>query len=122
MSIAGPLKLNVQVLSGGDPAIGPGKAMVMEAIDSNGSISAAGRALGMSYRRIWLLVDALNRSWVQPVVATRVGGGSGSGATLTPFGRSLLTAYRAVEADMVAAAQGPKLEWIVGALRGDALP
>ena len=122
MSIAGPLKLNVQVLSGGDPAIGPGKAMVMEAIASNGSISAAGRALGMSYRRIWLLVDALNRSWVQPVVATRVGGGSRSGATLTPFGRSLLTAYRAVEADMVAAAQGPKLEWIVGALRSDDLP
>ncbi len=122
MSITGPLKLNVQVLSKGNPAIGPGKAMVMEAIDINGSISAAGRALGMSYRRIWLLVDSLNHSWVEPVIVTRIGGGSRRGAELTTFGRQLLAAYLTVEADMIAAAQGPKLEWMVGALRGDALP
>jgi molybdate transport system regulatory protein len=117
MSIIGPLKLNVQLLRDGEPAIGPGKAMVLEAIAREGSISAAGRALGMSYRRIWLLVDSLNKSWIEPVVATHSGGGAASGAALTPFGRTLLATYLAVEAEMVAAAQGPKLDWLVASLR-----
>lgn len=117
MSITGPLKLNVQLLRGGEPAIGAGKAMVLQAVDREGSISAAGRALGMSYRRIWLLVDSLNKSWIEPVVATRVGGGTASGAELTPFGRTLLATYVALEADMVAAAQGSKLDWLIASLR-----
>lgn len=117
MSIIGPLKLNVQILGADGPAISPGKAMVLEAVDQNGSISAAGRALGMSYRRIWLLVDALNSSWVEPVVVTRIGGGSRTSAELTHFGHLLLTNYRAVEAEMLAAARGPKLDWLVSSLR-----
>ena len=115
--ICGPLKLNVQLLRDGDPAIGPGKALVLDAIDRTGSISAAGRDLGMSYRRIWLLVDSLNRSWIEPVVATHVGGGAASGARLTAFGRTLLETYRQVEAGMIAAAQGDKLDWLVASLR-----
>ena len=106
MAIAGSLKLNVQLLREGAPAIGPGKALVLEAIDRAGSISAAGRDLGMSYRRIWLLVDALNGDWAEPVVETRIGGGTKSGASLTAFGREVLVTYRAVEAEMIAAAQG----------------
>ncbi len=117
MAIVGPLKLNVQLLRGGDPAIGPGNALVLDAIDRAGSISAAGRHLGMSYRRIWLLVDSLNASWIEPVVATRAGGGADSGARLTPFGRELLHSYRAVEAGMIAAAQGDRLDWLVASLR-----
>lgn len=117
MAIAGPLKLNVQLLRGGEPAIGPGKAMVLEAIDRTGSISAAGRDLGMSYRRIWLLADRLNRDWAEPVFEAKPGGGSGGGARLTAFGRELLAAYRGVEAAMVAAARGDRLDWMLAAMR-----
>ena len=111
--IAGPLKLNVQILRGAAPAIGPGKAMVLEAIAHTGSISAAGRDLGMSYRRIWLLVDSLNHDWMERVVETRDGEGSKRGARLTPFGRQLLETYRAVEARMLAAAAGEGLDWLL---------
>lgn len=117
MSITGPLKLNVQILREAEPAIGPGKSMVLAAIDRAGSISGAGRDLGMSYRRIWLLVDELNNSWIQPVVETRVGGGRANGARLTPFGQELLDVYHAMEADMVAAAHGEKLDWLVASLK-----
>lgn len=111
--IAGPLKLNVQILGGGEPAIGPGKALVLEAIDRTGSISAAGRDLGMSYRRIWLLVDSLNHGWAERVVETRDGEGSKRGARLTVFGRHMLEAYRAIEARMLAAADGEELDWLL---------
>lgn len=117
MAIDGPLKVNIQFLRGEEPAIGPGKAMVLEAIARTGSISAAGRAIGMSYRRIWLLVDSLNGSWTEPVVETRVGGGKASGARLTPFGERLLSTYRTVERRMMAASAGPDFDWIVAALR-----
>ena len=117
MSLVGHLKLNVQILRGKEPAIGAGKMMVLAAIDREGSISAAGRELGMSYRRIWLLVDELNKSWIETVVETRIGGGPRSGARLTQFGRSLLAHYRAMEADMIAAASGEKLGWLVASLR-----
>lgn len=115
MAIDGPLKLSFQILWRGDPAIGPGKAMVLEAIDREGSISAAGRALGMSYRRTWTLVESLNRHWREGVVETRVGGGTTGGARLTPFGRELLDAYRAVEARMLAASAGDDLDWLLAA-------
>ncbi|MGI4732962.1 MAG: winged helix-turn-helix domain-containing protein [Janthinobacterium lividum] len=117
MAITGPLKLNVQLLRDGEPAIGPGKALVLDAIDRAGSISAAGRDIGMSYRRIWLLVDRLNADWIEPVVETRVGGGTKSGARLTPFGRSLLNAYREIEARMVVAARGEPLDRLIAMLR-----
>ena len=76
-------------------AFGPGKADLLEAIDAHGSISAAGRALGMSYRRTWLLVDEMNRCWRERLVATDRGGGGG--ARLTEIGRDVLGAYRALE-------------------------
>ena len=66
--IVGPLRLKAQIFCGNEGAIGPGKADLLEAIDAHGSISAAGRALGMSYRRTWLLVDAMNRCWVVKLV------------------------------------------------------
>jgi molybdate transport system regulatory protein len=115
LAIRGPLKLNFQLMGTDDPAIGPGKALVMEAIDREGSISAAGRALGMSYRRIWLLVESLNIGWRERVIETKVGGGKTGGAQLTAFGRTLLTTYRAVEARMVAAASGEDLDWLIEA-------
>ncbi|WP_027135826.1 winged helix-turn-helix domain-containing protein [Geminicoccus roseus] len=79
--------------------IGPGKVRLLETIDEAGSISAAGRAMGMSYKRAWSLVDELNRMFTEPLVASRHGGAQGGGAELTPFGRSVVDAYRSVETE-----------------------
>jgi molybdate transport system regulatory protein len=102
-------------MRGAEPAIGPGKALIMEAIDREGSISAAGRSIGMSYRRIWLLVESVNTDWRERVIETRVGGGSSGGARLTPFGRQLLDTYRRVEAQMLEASAGEELDWLLAA-------
>ena len=115
MAIDGPLKLSFQLMREAKPAIGPGKALVMEAVDREGSISAAGRTLGMSYRRIWMLVDSLNSDWRECVIETRVGGGTAGGAKLTAFGRDLLDAFRRVEARMMASADGADLDWLLTA-------
>ncbi|MDO9707119.1 winged helix-turn-helix domain-containing protein [Paracraurococcus lichenis] len=77
--------------------IGPGKIALLEAIDREGSISAAGRALGMSYKRAWDLVDALNTMLGTPVVQASLGGYRGGGAVLTDEGRALVADYRAIE-------------------------
>ncbi len=61
--LVGPLKLKAQIYCGDEIAMGPGKADLLEAIEREGSISKAGQAMGMSYRRTWLLVDAMNRCW-----------------------------------------------------------
>jgi molybdate transport system regulatory protein len=91
------VRLTVRIDFGPDQAVGPGKVRLLEAIGKSGSISQAGRALGMSYRRAWLLVDELNRCFRLPVVSTKPGGVRGGGAALTPFGRNLIAAYRAIE-------------------------
>jgi molybdate transport system regulatory protein len=114
MPLIGPLKLKAQLYCGAETAMGPGKADLLEAIDREGSISAAGRALGMSYRRTWLLVDAMNRCWAEPLVEATPGGGAGKGAHLTACGRAVLEAYRALEADLVAAARAPALAKLEG--------
>lgn len=77
--------------------IGPGKIALLEAVDREGSISAAGRALGMSYKRAWDLVDALNKLVGEAVVAASTGGAGGGGARLTEAGRILVADYRAIE-------------------------
>ena len=82
-----------------DVRLGPGKIRLLEEIARHGSISAAGRAMKMSYRRAWLLVDDLNSYFHVPVVATRLGGAGGGKAGLTPLGRSVILAYRAMEKD-----------------------
>ncbi|MDZ3838373.1 MAG: LysR family transcriptional regulator [Rhodospirillales bacterium] len=79
--------------------VGPGKVRLLELIDEYGSIAAAGRAMGMSYRRAWLLVDNLNTSFAEAAVTTQLGGRGGGGAALTEFGRDLANAYRNMERD-----------------------
>ncbi len=79
--------------------------MVLEEIARAGSISAAGRALKMSYRRTWELVEDLNRTLGTPVVQTAAGGSGGGGAVLTPVGQALVTTYRAIEMDTALAAR-----------------
>ncbi|HYB08966.1 MAG TPA: winged helix-turn-helix domain-containing protein [Alphaproteobacteria bacterium] len=91
------LKLWIRIDLSPDAAIGPGKIRLLELIAETGSISAAGRAMAMSYRRAWLLVDELNGLFKEPVVSTRQGGKAGGGARLTVFGRDLVRSYREME-------------------------
>ena len=84
-------------------AMGPGKAELLEAIAATGSISSAARQLGMSYRRAWLLVDAMNRCFRTPLVTAATGGSHGGGAALTPNGEDVLRRYRAIEQRAAAA-------------------
>ncbi|RZL93579.1 MAG: LysR family transcriptional regulator [Variovorax sp.] len=78
-------------------AIGPGKIALLEAIAETGSISAAGRQLGMSYRRAWMLIDEMNRALSAPAVVTAAGGAHGGGTALTPVGEQIVQHYRAIE-------------------------
>ena len=87
----------LRVLLGATIAIGPGKADLLDAISRSGSISAAAKDMGMSYRRAWLLVDAMNASFREPLVQSTRGGRGGGGARLTPLGRDALARYRAME-------------------------
>lgn len=80
-----------------DARIGPGKIELLESIQACGSISAAGRALDMSYKRAWDLVDEINRICGKAAVARQTGGKNGGGAILTPFGLSLVDRYRKIE-------------------------
>jgi molybdate transport system regulatory protein len=84
--------------------LGPGKVELLEAIEASGSISGAGRAMAMSYRRAWLLVDNLNRMFRQPLVEAAPGGANGGGAHLTPMGREIVAHYRAIESKAMKAA------------------
>lgn len=95
--------LTLRVLAGGSPAMGPGKARLIGFIDSTGSISAAAREMGMSYRRAWQLVEAINASFNEPIVVTAVGGKRGGGAVVTDFGKQMVEAYSRMEAKASAA-------------------
>ena len=96
-------RLTLRVDLGEERAIGPGKIRLLEAIRKTGSITQAGIALGMSYRRAWLLVDDMNNCFLEPVIAAQAGGSHGGGAALTPFGARLIDQYRAIEAEAHAA-------------------
>ena len=102
-------RIKLQFYCGEEIAMGPGKADLLEAIDRAGSISAAARSIGMSYRRAWMLVDTMNRCWREPLVATRPGRAREGGAALTALGRTVLTEYRALQARLGdCAATGPE--------------
>jgi molybdate transport system regulatory protein len=101
----GHVRLTLRIDFGSDRALGPGKIRLLEAIGKTGSISQAGRSLGMSYRRAWLLVDDLNSCFSEQVVAKKPGGARGGGAALTPFGRELIEKYRSVETRAKSAAK-----------------
>ncbi len=92
------LSIRIDLEPGG--RLGPGKIALLERIAATGSISAAGRAMGMSYRRAWLLVEALNGQFREPVVTTQTGGSHGGGAVLTPFGNELVSTYRSLQAEL----------------------
>ena len=95
------LSIRLRVDFGEASAIGPGKVALLETVARTGSLSQAARELKMSYRRGWLLLDSLNSSFIRPVARLSKGGKGGGGAVLTPFGKTLVTAYRRLEVDVL---------------------
>jgi molybdate transport system regulatory protein len=97
--------LSVRIDLDREGRIGPGKIQLLEHIRECGSISAAGRAMDMSYKRAWDLVDEINRICRQSAVERQTGGKNGGGAVLTPLGLSLVTRYRKIEREAEKAAR-----------------
>jgi molybdate transport system regulatory protein len=85
--------VRVRLRDGDTPVFGPGRLTLLRAIEATGSISAAARRMGMSYRRAWLLVEAMNHEFREPLVTRHIGGVSGGGAQLTPFAQNLTAHY-----------------------------
>ena len=98
------LSIRIDLASG--DRIGPGKIALLEAIRSTGSISAAARSIGMSYRRAWLLVEEINHTLREPAVTAETGGVRGGGAMVTPVGERVVDLYRAIESQARTAAGG----------------
>ena len=107
----------LRISNGPDIAVGPGKIDLLEAIAATGSITAAAKHVGMSYRRAWLLVDTMNRSFRSPVVAAEAGGQRGGGTALTPLGAEIVLRYRRIES-AAARAGAPDLRALVALLAG----
>jgi molybdate transport system regulatory protein len=99
-NIGARLKIQARLMLDEEIALGPGKADLLDAIVATGSISAAGKQLGMSYRRTWLLVDTMNRCFQQPLVETATGGAHGGGTRLTAYGVDVLKRYRQLQTEI----------------------
>jgi molybdate transport system regulatory protein len=97
------MRLTLRIDIGDQQKLGHGKARLLELIAEHGSITAAGRAMGMSYRRAWMLIDDLNSRFAEKLVEAKPGGAGGGGAHLTDLGREVLAAYRRIEAHAASA-------------------
>jgi molybdate transport system regulatory protein len=118
MSMSRPSpQLRIRIVFGDDGMIGPGKAELLERIAQSGSIAAAGREMGMSYKRAWQLIATMNTMFGKPLVDSARGGPGGGGAILTETGQRVLALYRAIEdeAASAGAAQIAALEDLRGA-------
>lgn len=92
-----PSRLRLRLVFGDGLKVGPGKADLLQGIAESGSISAAGRSMGMSYKRAWSLVEEMNTAFRAPLVVSSRGGAKGGGASLTETGQKVLTAFRSLE-------------------------
>ena len=92
-------RVRIRIVFGPDEMVGPGKAELLERIERTGSIAAAGREMGMSYKRAWMLVEAMNAMFRDALVVSTRGGPGGGGAVLTETGQAVLAEYRGVEAE-----------------------
>lgn len=111
-----PPRLRIRIVFGESEMIGPGKAELLERIGRTGSIAAAGREMGMSYKRAWELVGTLNAMFRAPLVESTRGGPGGGGAVLTAAGHEVLDLYRAFER-AAGAAGAAQLDALVARLR-----
>ena len=102
--------IRIRIVFGDDEMIGPGKAELLERIGRTGSISAAAREMGMSYKRAWMLVETLNAMFRDPVVSSTRGGQQGGGAVLTETGGRVLDLYRRFEAEAATSGAEPLAE------------
>ncbi|MDQ0422640.1 molybdate transport system regulatory protein [Peteryoungia aggregata LMG 23059] len=116
--MTGSPRLSLRIDLANGARLGPGKAQLLALIEHHGSIRAAGAAMGMSYRRAWLLADEINRMFREPSIFTRHGGKSGGGAGLTPFGETLLGACRRMD-EASRAALAKDLAWLESVEAGD---
>lgn len=108
----------IRIKAGQDIALGPGKVDLLEAIATAGSISAAARELGLSYRRAWDLVDTMNHCFKHPLVIRVKGGKGGGGAQLTNEGRDILKLYRSMETKALKAI-GPEWQTVQKSLKSN---
>jgi molybdate transport system regulatory protein len=89
-------RVRISIVFDSGARIGPGKAALLQSIRDTGSISAAARDMGMSYKRAWVLLDSINQAFTVPVVKAAPGGVGGGGAILTPFGAEVVERYRRI--------------------------
>lgn len=121
MTKAAQIKIKLQLFCGDAIAMGPGKADLLDAIAREGSISAAGRAMGMSYRRAWQLVDVMNRCWHAPLVETHPGSAHGGGAKVSAMGHAVLAHYRTLQARLAGDATCSDAQALADLLRAEPL-
>lgn len=112
----GAPRLWIKIYFGDRGQLGPGKIRLLQGIDEHRSISAAARAMGMSYRRAWVLVDQMNQTFGAPVAATHTGGSRRGGAELTALGVQVLALYRDLM-DQAADGSAAKLEALAALIR-----
>lgn len=114
-------RLKISIVFESGARIGPGKAALLASIRDTGSISAAARDMGMSYKRAWLLLDSMNQAFTEPVVTAAPGGAGGGGALLTPFGAEVLARYHHI-CERAAATAAEDIEPLARRARPDAGP
>lgn len=105
------IRIDISYDDGQTQRIGRGKIQLLELIKTTGSISAAGRAMNMSYRRAWMLVNTMNTIFSKPVIDSQRGGKHGGGAIVTPFGEELIVQFRETER-MIAHSIKPQMQWL----------
>lgn len=113
-----PVKVRwrMRVLYGDLIAIGPGKVSLLEAVRDYGSITAAAKSLGMSYRRAWLLLNDINSALASPAIVSSHGGASGGTSQLTEIGEQVIALYRQIE-QQASAANQKELSQLLGLLK-----
>lgn len=111
--------LRLRIVFGGGAMLGPGKADLLEGIRETGSIAAAARAMNMSYKRAWMLVETMNAAFRAPVVQSSRGGSAGGGASLTQTGAAVLAEYRKLQ-DITAEAGADRIDALQAMLKDEA--
>jgi molybdate transport system regulatory protein len=90
------IKSRIWIEADGNILLGEGRVSLLKAIEATGSLTKAAKSLGMSYKKAWSLIDAVNKRAEKPVTTTNIGGKGGGGATLTPYGKSLVNAFETI--------------------------